>query len=106
MRAAFKASVDEILDTCGKQRSNGSFKPEARAEVIKHIKTLSQTKIKFSMPTSKQVKRGRKWVWEDTNVLVIGPIITHNGTIGEYLKITGEALWELQDISLGPWLSS
>lgn len=103
MRTAFKVSVDEILDTCGKQRSNGSFKPEARAEVIKHIKTLSQTKIKFSMPTSKQVKRGRKWVWEDTQVLIIGPIIAHNGTIGEYSRITGKELWEVQDISLGPW---
>src|SRR5215469_11857128 len=40
MRESFKVSVDEILDTMGKQRSNGAFKPEQRAEVIKHIKTL------------------------------------------------------------------
>jgi hypothetical protein len=103
MRNAFKISVDEILDACGKQRSNGSFTPEARAEVIKHIKTLSQTRIKFSMPTTKQVKRGRKWVWEDAEVVVEGTIITHNGTIGEYLRITGKELWEVQDISLGSW---
>jgi len=62
MRTAFKVSVDEILDACGKQRSNGSFKPEQRAEVIKHLKTLSQMRIKFSMPTTRQVKQGRKWV--------------------------------------------
>ena len=53
----FPVTVDEILDTCGKQRSNGSFNPEARAEVIKHIKTLSQTKISFSMPTTTAVRR-------------------------------------------------
>lgn len=103
MQDAFKVSVDEILDTCGKQRSNGSFNPEARAEVIKHIKTLSQTTIKFTMPTTRQVKRGRKWVWEDSEIKVIGPIISHNGTIGEYLRITGKELWEVQVIALGPW---
>ncbi len=99
----FKVSVDEILDTCGKQRSNGSFKPEARAEVIKHIKTLSQTTIKFTMPTTRQVKRGKKWEWEDYEVKVIGPIITHNGTIGEYARVTGKELWEVQMLTLGPW---
>lgn len=35
--------------------------------------------------------------------MVEGPIITHNGTIGEYSRITGKELWEVQDISLGPW---
>jgi hypothetical protein len=99
----FKVSVDEILDACGKQRSNGSFNPEARAEVIKHIKTLSQTTIKFTMPTTRQVKRGKKWEWEDYEVKVIGPIITHNGTIGEYARITGKELWEVQMLTLGPW---
>jgi len=103
MRNPFKVSVDQILDVCGKQRSNGSFNPDARAEVIKHIKTLSQMRIKFSMPTKRQVRQGRKWVWEDTEVVVEGPIITHNGTIGEYSRITGKELWEVQDISLGPW---
>src|SRR5882762_4140791 len=68
MRKPFNVSVDEILDACGKQRSNGSFTPDARAEVIKHLKTLSQTRIKFSMPTKRQVKQKHKWVWEDTEV--------------------------------------
>jgi hypothetical protein len=103
MRSSFKVSVDEILDTCGKRRSNGSFNPEARAEVIKHIKTLSQTRIKFSMPTTRQVKQGRKLVWEDTEIVVEGPIISHNGRIGEYSSITGKELWEVQVIALGPW---
>lgn len=99
----FPVTVDEILDTCGKQRSNGSFNPEARAEVIKHIKTLSQTKIQFSMPTTKQVKRGRKWVWENSEIKVIGPIIVYSGTIGEYSRVTGKELWEVQYLALGQW---
>jgi len=103
MCATFKVSVDEILDACGKQRSNGSFNPEARAEVIKHVKTLSQTQIKFTMPTTRQVKQGRKWVWEDSEIKVIGPIIVYSGTIGEYMRITGKELWEVQVVALGPW---
>lgn len=99
----FPVTVDEILDTCGKQRSNGSFTPEARAEVIKHIKTLSQTKMSFSMPTTKQVKRGRKWVWENSEIKVIGPLIVYSGTIGEYSRITGKELWEVQYLALGQW---
>jgi hypothetical protein len=103
MARGFLISVDEILDACGKQRSNGSFTPEARAEVIKHLKTLSQARIRFSMPSTKQVRRGRKWVTEDSEIIVEGPILLHNGKIGEYLKITGKELWEKQFITLGPW---
>lgn len=103
MARGFLISVDEILDACGKQRSNGSYNSEARAEVIKHLKTLSQARIKFSMPSTKQVKRGRKWVTENTEITVEGPILIHNGKIGEYLKITGKELWEKQFITLGPW---
>lgn len=103
MRSEFKTSVDEILDACGKQRSNGAFTPDARAEVIKHLKTLSQARIKFSMPTMRQVKRGRKIEWEDTEIVVEGPLVIHAGRIGEYSRITGKELWEVQCISFGPW---
>lgn len=103
MRKNFKISVDTILDACGKQRSNGSFLPEQRAEVIKHIKTLSQTTIQFSMPATKMVKKGRQWVEENTEVKVEGPILLYGGTIGEYSKITGKEYWEFHDISFGPW---
>jgi hypothetical protein len=103
MRRACAISIDEILDACGKQRSNGAFTPEARAEVIKHLKTLSQARIKFTMPTTQRVKRGRKWVWEDTEIKVEGPLLTHDGKIGEYTRITGKELWEKQSIVLGPW---
>lgn len=103
MRSAFRVSVDYILRARGMQPSNRSYTPEARAEVIKHIKTLAQARIEFSMPITKKVKRGRKWEWEDSKLIVEGPLITYNGTIGEYSSITGEAFWELQDISLGPW---
>jgi hypothetical protein len=103
MRGAFRITIDEVLDTMGKQRSNGAFNPEARAEVIKHIKTLCQTTIYFTMPTTRQVKRGRKLVWEDYEVKVIGPIVVYHGTIGEYSKITGKELWEFTTLSLGQW---
>lgn len=103
MRGAFDITVDEILDTMGKQRSNGAFNPEARAEVIKHMKTLCQTTIYFTMPSTRQVKQGRKVVWEDHEVKVIGPIIVYHGTIGEYSKITGKELWEFTTLSLGQW---
>lgn len=100
---SFLVSIDEILAACGKQKSHGAYKKEQRAKIIKHLKTLSQSRIRFYMPTTKKVKRGRKWVVEDTEIVVEGPIMTHNGRIGEYLKITGEELWEYQEIVLGPW---
>lgn len=103
MRSAFKISVDTILDACGKQRSNGAFKPEQRAEVIKHIKTLSQTKINFSMPATKRVKKGRKWVEEEYEIKVVGPIILYGGTIGAYHTITGKEYWEFHDVTFGQW---
>jgi hypothetical protein len=103
MRRACAISIDEILDACGKLRSGGSFKPDARAEVIKHLKTLSQARIKFFMPTAQKVRHGRKWVWEDTEIKVEGPLLTHDGKIGMYSRITGKELWEVQSIVLGPW---
>src|SRR6266550_5400841 len=103
MRKNFKISIDGILDACGKQRSNGAFTPEARAEVIKHIKTLSQTSINFSMPTMKPVKQGRKVIWEDTEIKVAGPIIVYGGSIGEYSRITGKEYWEFHDVTFGQW---
>jgi hypothetical protein len=105
MRSAFMVSIDEILDACGKQRWHGSFLPEARAEVIKHLKTLSQSYIEFSMPSTKQVKRGRVWVEEPTTIEFKGPLLTHDGSIAEYSRITGKELWEKQSIVLGPWAS-
>jgi hypothetical protein len=103
MRAAFKVSTDYILQARGIQPSHRAYTPEQRAEVIKHIKTLSQASITFLMPIRKRVKRGKRWEWEDSKLLVEGPLISYNGKIGEYSSITGEAFWELQDISLGQW---
>jgi hypothetical protein len=105
MRSAFFLSIDEILDACGKKRNHGSFEPEARAEVIKHLKTLSQTYFEFSMPSTQKVKRGRTWVEEDCMIEVKGPLLTHDGSIAAYLKITGKELWAKQSIILGPWAS-
>lgn len=103
MRKTFKITIDEVLDACGKQRSNGSFKPEQRAEVIKHIKTLSQSRINFSMPTTRMVKKGRTWIEEDTEIKVEGYLLVYGGKIGEYSRITGKEYWEFHDVTFGPW---
>ena len=103
LRRGITMSIDEILDACGKKRSNGSFTPEARAEVIKHLKTLSQTYFEFYMPSTRQVKRGRKLVTEDHPIRIKGPLLTHDGSIGQYSSITGKELWEVQSIIPGPW---
>lgn len=103
MRKPFKITLDDLLEACGKEKSNRAFTAEQKAERIKHIKTLSQASIKFSMPSTRKVKRGSKWVEEDTEIKVDGPLLIYAGKIGEYSRITGKEYWEFHDVMFGPW---
>ena len=96
LRTAFEVSPDDILDVRGKKRSNGSFAPFQRADVVKELKTLSQARVIASMPGP-----GRK-----TEIRAEGALIDLlDFKIGEYSLITGEEIWEQRSIILGKWVS-
>lgn len=110
----FLISPDDILEICCKEKSNGSYTPGQRAEVVKNLKTLSLCKVraKILRPASSrnQVKkrgrprRGEVRTNEDTYIKIEGNLIDLlSFKIGEYSTITGEELWVKQSIAIGPW---
>jgi hypothetical protein len=101
IRTPFLISPDDILEVCGKQKSHGSYTPFQRADVIKHLKTLSQARVIAVMPGPGR-RRGKRT--EPTTIKAEGAIIDLlSFKIGEYSTITGEELWERRDISVGEW---
>lgn len=109
----FLVNPDEILEVCCKEKSNGSYTPAQRAEVIKNLKTLSLCKVRAVIPVpaaqTGQKKRGRPRRGEirqgDKTVVVIQGALVDllSFKIGEYNTITGEELWEKQSIAIGQW---
>jgi hypothetical protein len=104
LRTPFQLSPDDILEVCGKKKSNGSYTPFQRAEVIKHLKTLSQTYVIATIPGKQGNRRGKK---QDTTVIrAEGPLIELlRFKIGEYRTITGEEVWEKRSVIIGPWVT-
>ena len=101
VRIPFSISPDDILAVCGKQKSNGSYTAFQRAEVIKHLKTLSQARVVATIPGPGR-KRGRKM--EPTVIRAEGGLIDLlSFKIGEYRTITGEEIWEKRSIAIGEW---
>jgi hypothetical protein len=101
IRTPFSLSPDDILAVCGKQKSNGSYTAFQRADVIKHLKTLSQTRVIATIPGPGR-KRGRKL--EPTVIRAEGALIDLlSFKIGEYRTITGEEIWEKRSIAIGEW---
>jgi len=101
IRTPFKISPDDILEVCGKQKSHGSYTPFQRAEVVKHLKTLSQAHIIATMPG--KPKRGKQ---EATVFKAEGALIDLlSWKIGEYKLITGEEVWEQRSVSIGEWIA-
>ncbi len=97
LRTAFEVSPDDILDVRGKKRSNGSFAPFQRADVVKELKTLSQARVFASMPGP-----GRR----KSEIRAEGALIDLlDFKIGEYSLITGEEIWEQRSIILGKWVA-
>jgi hypothetical protein len=100
LRTAFEISPDDILAMRGKKRSNGSYAPFQRADVIKELKTLSQARVIATMPRS---GRGRR---AGTEIRAEGALIELlDFKIGEYSLVTGEEIWERRSIILGKWVS-
>jgi hypothetical protein len=103
IRMPFRISPDDILEICKKKKSNGSYTALQRAEVIKHLKTLSQARIIAVMPGP---GRRRKNKTEPTIIKAEGAIIDLlSFKIGEYHTITGEEIWEQRSISVGEWVT-
>jgi hypothetical protein len=104
LRTSIQISPDDILEVCGKKKSNGSYTPFQRAEVIKHLKTLSQTHVIATIPGQQVKRRGKKQ--QETVIRAEGPVIELlRFKIGEYHLITGEEIWEKRSIILGPWVT-
>jgi hypothetical protein len=111
LRLSIMVNPDDILAICGKEKSHGSYTPFQRAEIVKHLKTLSQTKIIVTMPGQPgkvKKKRGprRKGAPNDDGTVVRaeGALIDLlSFKLGEYNTITGEEIWEKRSISVGPW---
>jgi hypothetical protein len=103
IRLPFQVSPDDILEVCGKKKSHGSFTAVQRAEIVKHLKTLSQVYVVATMPGHSAHRRGRKG--EDSLMLrAEGAVIDLlNFKIGEYSTITGEEIWEKCYIAVGEW---
>ncbi|SRR5579885_765940 len=103
IRTPFIISPDDILEFCGKKKSKGSYTPFQRAEVIKHLKTLSQAHVIATMPGPGR-RRGART--EPTTIRAEGAIIDLlSFKIGEYSTITGEEIWEKRSISIGEWIN-
>lgn len=101
IRTPVELSPDDILEVCGKKKSNGSYTPNQRAEVIAHLKTLSQAHVVILMPG--RPARGKR---EGTVLKVEGALIDLlSWKIGEYKTITGEEVWERRSISVGKWVT-
>lgn len=103
--------TDDILEARRMKKSNGGYTTEQRAEVIKHLKTLSQAYITATIPNPEynpQPRRGRKAKGDTSNHTVLkaeGVLVDLLKTkLGTYQTITGEELWERRGISIGPWL--
>lgn len=100
----FTISPDEILEVRRRKKSNGSYTPNQRAEVIAHLKTLSLARVVATMPGKPAYvdKRGRKH--QGTVYRVEGALIDLlSFKIGEYKTITGEDVWEKRSIAIGQW---
>lgn len=103
IRTPFMISPDDILEFCGKKKSNRAYTPFQRAEVIKHLKTLSQAHVIATMPGPGR-RRGPRT--EPTTLKAEGAIIDLlSFKIGEYSTITGEEIWEKRSISIGEWIN-
>lgn len=116
IREPFLLSPDDILEICGKVKSNRAYKPTQRAVTIGHIKTLSMITVKATLPLAGnehlvRAKRGRPSKGETpkkegTFIQIKGALIDLlSFKIGEYSTITGDALWERQSVSIGEWVT-
>jgi len=107
IRTPFQVNPDDILAICGKEKSNGSYKTHQRADVIKHLKTLSMARVVATLPgkPAKQGTRGRKSKSDQGTVIrAEGAIVDLlSFKIGEYSTITGEEVWERRSIAIGEW---
>lgn len=107
IRTPFQINPDDILGVCGKEKSNRSYTPLQKAEVIKHLKTLSMAKVIATLPgrPGKKRPRGRKRKGDDPTIIRIEGAIVDllSFKIGEYSTITGEEVWERRSIAIGEW---
>lgn len=109
IRTPIEISPDDILEVCGKQKSHGSYTPHQRADVIKHLKTLSQAHVIATYP-GQPPRRGRPRKGhaadQGTFYKAEGALIDLlSWKIGEYSLITGEEVWERRSISVGKWVT-
>jgi len=113
IREPIRVNPDTLLEICRKKKTNGSsFSPAQRAEIIKDLKTLSQSHVIVTAPLSerKRNKPGRKRKGaprnERTYIRAQGALIDLlSFKIGEYNLITGEEIWEERSISIGEWVA-
>ncbi|HZT98515.1 MAG TPA: phage antirepressor N-terminal domain-containing protein [Ktedonobacteraceae bacterium] len=91
--APFYLSPDDILATCQRARSNGSYTPIQRSTVTEHLRTLSRTHVRASFP----LRRGREAFAESPILEVLG------GRIGVMNTLTGEEIWEKRQVKIGDW---
>ena len=112
IREPFHISPDDILEVCGKKKSHGSYNPGQRAEVMKHLKTLSQARVIATLtgnpcaPKKRGPKRKGAGTSDPTVMSAEGALIDFlSFKIGEYSTITGEEVWEKRRIAIGEWVT-
>jgi len=91
--APFFISPDDILATCQREKSKGSYTPGQRMNVIEHLRILSRAHIRVSFP----LRRGRDAFAESPILEVL------TSKYGVVNTITGEEIWEKREIKIGNW---
>lgn len=101
IRVPFLVNPDDILELCQKEKSNRSYSPFQRVDIIRHIKILSQITVRATHTIPSTSKRKK-----DVTFKAEGALLDMLQTkIGAYTTITGDEMWERREICLGPFIT-
>jgi hypothetical protein len=112
---AFFLDVDDILQVCQRKKSNRTFTPLQRLQVVEHLQTLEHVHITASRPGEEpptnpgvgkmSIKKRRKGAEGGGTVVHFDSVVVDllGTVIGEYRTLTGEPLWERREVRIGPW---
>lgn len=91
--APFYISPDDILATCCRAKSKGSYTSAQRLKVIEHLRILSRAHIRVSFP----LRKGHDAFAESP---ILEMLASRYGVIN---TSTGEEIWEKREIKIGNW---
>lgn len=106
IRVPFLINPDDILALQCKQKTNGSYTPFQRAEIIRNLKLLSQITVVATMEVEGGKVQGKSKKKDPIVLKAQGPIFDLlKLKIGASKLITGEEMWERREVCLGAFVS-